>query len=79
MIDAYNSLTAQTLAAHANLLIAVGTSLSVYPFADLANPYKEQKLIIINQTSTSKDNKADLVFHEDATVIFEEINKLLGE
>lgn len=79
MIDGYKNFNAIMHQGIADLIIVVGTSLAVYPFANLAVPLKDQKLIIINQTETSMDEKADKVYHEDATKIFESIELLLEE
>jgi len=49
-----------------DLLLVIGTSLSVFPAANLPN-YRSLKtpMIIINRDPTPLDNKATLVFHED--------------
>ena len=56
----------------ADTLIIGGTSLVVYPAAGLINYFKGKNLVLINKSSTSADNKADLVIHEA-------IGKVLGE
>ena len=56
----------------ADTLIIGGTSLVVYPAAGLIDYFKGENLILINKSSTSADNKADLVIHEA-------IGKVLGE
>ncbi|MDB2153821.1 NAD-dependent protein deacylase [Clostridium butyricum] len=56
----------------ADTLIIGGTSLVVYPAAGLIDYFKGKNLILINKSSTSADNKADLVIHEA-------IGKVLGE
>ena len=56
----------------ADTLIIGGTSLVVYPAAGLINYFRGKNLILINKSSTSADNKADLVIHEA-------IGKVLGE
>ena len=45
----------------ADMLIIGGTSLVVYPAAGLAKYYRGNKLILINKSSTSMDESADLV------------------
>lgn len=57
---------------HADTLIIGGTSLVVYPAAGLINYFKGKNLVLINKSSTSADNKADLVIHDA-------IGKVLGE
>ena len=56
----------------ADTLIIGGTSLVVYPAAGLINYFGGKNLVLINKSSTSADNKADLVIHEA-------IGKVLGE
>lgn len=56
----------------ADTLIIGGTSLVVYPAAGLIDYFKGKNLILINKSSTSADNRADLVIHES-------IGKLLCE
>lgn len=63
-------------AAHAisktDTLIIGGTSLIVYPAAGLINYFRGKNLVLINKSSTSADNNADLVIHDA-------IGKVLGE
>lgn len=40
------------------------TSLTVYPAAFYINYFKGENLVIINETETSRDNKATLVIRE---------------
>ena len=56
----------------ADTLIIGGTSLIVYPAAGLINYFKGKNLILINKSSTTADNKADLVIHDS-------IGKVLGK
>lgn len=56
----------------ADTLIIGGTSLVVYPAAGLINYFRGKNLVLINKSSNSADNKADLVIHEA-------IGKVLGE
>jgi len=48
----------------ADMLIVGGTSLVVYPAAGLVRHFLGDKLVLINKTETSYDNKAQLVLHE---------------
>lgn len=50
--------------ANADTLIIGGTSLVVYPAAGLIDYFNGKNLILINKSSTSADNKADLVIHD---------------
>ena len=56
----------------ADTLIIGGTSLVVYPAAGLIDYFRNKNLVLINKSSTSADNKADLVIHDA-------IGKVLGE
>ncbi|MCI1944881.1 NAD-dependent protein deacylase [Clostridium luticellarii] len=48
----------------ADILIVGGTSLVVYPAAGLINYFKGKNLVLINKSSTSYDNRADIVIHD---------------
>lgn len=48
----------------ADTLIIGGTSLVVYPAAGLIDYFRGRNLVLINKSSTSADNKADLVIHD---------------
>ena len=56
----------------ADTLIIGGTSLVVYPAAGLIDYFRGKNLVLINKSSTSADNKADLVIHDA-------IGKVLGD
>ena len=58
--------------AEADTLIIGGTSLVVYPAAGLIDYFRGKNLVLINKSTTSADNKADLVIHDA-------IGKVLGE
>ncbi|MGM9571743.1 MAG: Sir2 family NAD-dependent protein deacetylase, partial [bacterium] len=47
----------------ADTLIIGGTSLVVYPAAGLIDYFQGENLVLINKSSTSADNKADLVIN----------------
>lgn len=55
----------------ANLLIVVGTSLTVYPASGFLNYFKGENLVIINKDKTNYDDKATLVINEDIKKVFE--------
>ncbi len=57
----------------ADLLIVGGTSLNVYPAAGLLHYYKGNKLVLINKSATSYDNKAALVISENIGEVFREV------
>lgn len=58
---------------HVEILIIGGTSLSVYPAAGLIQYYDGDKLILINQSSTSYDNQADLLINSSLGEVFIQI------
>ena len=61
----------------ADTLIIGGTSLVVYPAAGLINYFRGKNLILINKSSTSADNKADLIIHESiGKILNEAVNNL---
>ncbi len=61
----------------ADTLIIGGTSLVVYPAANLINYFKGKNLVLINKSSTSADSRADLVIHDSiGKVLSEAINEL---
>lgn len=55
-------------------LIIAGTSLSVYPAASLIDFFKGKNLVLINKTSTPKDNMATLVIHQKVGEVLSKIN-----
>ena len=54
---------------NADVLIVGGTSLAVYPAAGLVDYFKGGKLILINKSSTSYDNRADIVIHDSIGMV----------
>ena len=56
----------------ADTLIIGGTSLVVYPAAGLIDYFRGKNLVLINKSTTSADNRTDLVIHDA-------IGKVLGE
>ena len=59
----------------ADLLLIVGTSLTVYPASSFINYFKGKHLVIINKDITPIDNKADLVINDDIKDVFNYLNK----
>lgn len=55
----------------ADTLIVAGTSLIVYPAAGFLNYFRGENLIIVNMSSTPKDDIANLVIHEDINKVFD--------
>ncbi|GAA0728837.1 NAD-dependent protein deacylase [Clostridium malenominatum] len=62
---------------NADVLIVGGTSLVVYPAANLIHYYKGKKLILINKSSTSYDGNAYLIINESIGEVLGEIVKEL--
>ena len=65
----------QKKAIQSDLFICVGTSLAVFPAADLPALAKETgaKLVIVNNELTALDHLADLVINRDISEVFSEI------
>ena len=61
-----------------DVLIIGGTSLSVYPAANLLNYFKGKHLIVINKTSTPQDNMADLVINGKIGEVFSKLEEREG-
>lgn len=59
---------------NAEVLIIGGTSLNVYPAANLLFFYEGDKLILINKTVTSMDNVANLIIHDKIGKVFNDID-----
>lgn len=58
-----------------DVLIVAGTSLNVYPAANLIHYYKSNKLILINLDETPFDHMADIVIHDKCGKVFNQIMK----
>lgn len=56
---------------NADTLIIGGTSLVVYPAAGLIDYFRGKNLVLINKSSTSADNKANLVIHDSIGKVLE--------
>lgn len=59
--------------ARADILIIGGTSLVVYPAAGLIDYYRGNKLVLINKSSTPRDNIANLIINDSIGKVFSEI------
>ena len=57
----------------ADTLIIGGTSLVVYPAAGLIDYFRGKNLVLINKSSTSADNRADLVINDSIGKVLEEV------
>lgn len=58
---------------HADMLIVGGTSLVVYPAANLVRYYNGNKLVLINKSITPYDDIANLVFHDNISTVLSSI------
>lgn len=58
-----------------DVLIVVGTSLTVYPAAGFLRYFKGNYLILINKQRTDYDNNCDLVFNEDVVEVVKKLWK----
>ena len=63
---------------NADTLIIGGTSLVVYPAAGLINYFRGTQLVLINKSTTSADERADLVIHDSIGKVLEEAMKILS-
>ena len=57
----------------ADMLIVMGTSLTVYPAAGFINYYRGSRLVLINRDATPYDDRADLVLHESLGTVFSQM------
>lgn len=74
-LDENNIVNAINAIRKADLLIIVGTSLSVYPASGFVNYFNGKYLVIINNSPTYMDNKADLVINDTIVNVFKKINE----
>lgn len=57
----------------AKMLIIGGTSLSVFPASDIVDSYMGNRLVIVNETPTEFDSRADLVIRGRVEEVFKNI------
>lgn len=58
-----------------DMLIVVGTSLTVYPAAGFIRYYRGSRLVLLNKSETPYDSQADIVIHADIQQVIEELEK----
>ena len=63
----------------AEVLIIGGTSLSVYPAANLIQYFRGKYLVVINKTKTPQDNMAGLVINDSIGKVCKELDEQLSE
>lgn len=56
-----------------DMLMILGTSLTVFPASDLINYFRGKYLVIINKGFTNYDYKADLVIHDSLKDVFSKL------
>ena len=57
----------------ADVLIIGGTSLVVYPAAGLIDYYRGNKLVLINKSTTPRDNLANLIINDSIGKVFAQL------
>ena len=55
------------------MMIIGGTSLTVYPAANLIHYFKGKYLVLINKTETTSDSIANLVIHDSIGKVLQQI------
>jgi len=60
---------------NADMLIVVGTSLTVYPAAGFVRYYNGDKLVLLNKSKTQYDSYANIAIHDDIKNVIEELKK----
>ena len=61
------------LISECDLLLVLGTSLTVYPASGFIDYFKGSELVIINNMITSFDRRASLVIHNDLEEVFKKL------
>lgn len=74
-LDDNNIINAIKAIKNADLLIIAGTSLNVYPASGFINYFNGKHLVIINNSSTFMDKKADLLINEKIGDVFKKIDQ----
>ena len=59
----------------ADMLIVVGTSLTVYPAAGFVRYFNGKYLVLLNKSYTQYDDIANIVIHDDIKNVVEELKK----
>ena len=60
---------------NADMLIVVGTSLTVYPAASFVRYFNGKYLVLLNKSETRYDEAADITIHDDIKNVIEELEK----
>ena len=59
----------------ADMLIVVGTSLTVYPAAGFVRYFNGKYLVLLNKSQTPYDSMANIIIHDDVKKVVEELKK----
>lgn len=62
------------LISHADLLIVAGSSLTVYPASGFINYFCGKNIVIINNSETTFDKRANLIINDNIKNVFEKLN-----
>ncbi len=60
---------------NADMLIVVGTSLTVYPAASFVKYFRGRHLVLLNKSETRYDDIAEITIHDDIKNVIEELEK----
>ena len=60
---------------NADMLIVVGTSLTVYPAAGFVRYFRGKNLVLLNKSETYYDKEATIAIHDDIKNVIEELEK----
>lgn len=72
-IDTFKLYDATALIEKADMLIAAGTSLKVYPVTGLVSHFKGKTLAILNNQPTPEDKRASIVLRDNLVDIFSQL------
>ena len=75
-LEKYVCIGARREITNADTLIVAGTSLAVEPAASFIDDFRGKHLIVINQTPTPADEKAELCLRQDVAEVFRELKRL---
>ncbi len=68
-------MSAQKALNMAKTCIVIGSSMTVFPAANLLSEFYGPNLVIINRDEVKNEKWADIVFHEDMKLVFDELTK----
>ena len=74
-LDESSIMQALDAISNADMLIVVGTSLTVYPAAGFIRYFKGKHLVLLNKSETYFDSNAEIAIHDDIKNVIEELEK----